>query len=42
MNKYIEDTKPDREQEKKERKDVQDFLKRPDVVAVFKTYEKPL
>lgn len=42
MNKYIKDTKPDRELEKKERKDVQDFMQRPDVVQVFRTYEKPL
>jgi hypothetical protein len=42
MNKYIKDTKPDREAEKNERKAVNDFLARPDVAAVFKTYDKPL
>ena len=42
MDKYIKDTKPDREAEKAERKAVNDFLARPDVQSVFKTYEKPL
>jgi hypothetical protein len=42
MSKYIKETKPDRDQEKQERKDVQEFLSRPDVDAVFKAYEKPL
>jgi len=31
MNKFIKDTKPDREAEKNERTAINDFLERPDV-----------
>lgn len=42
MSKYIKDTKEDREIEKKERKDIIDFIKKPDVKAVFDQYQKQL
>lgn len=42
MSKYIKDTKEDREIEKKERKDIQDFVQRADVQAVFDKYQKQL
>jgi hypothetical protein len=31
MNDFIKESKPDREQEKKERQDVSDFIQAPDV-----------
>ena len=42
MESYIKDSKQDRDQEKKERKDVTDFLNKPEVLQVFETYKKQL
>ena len=40
MNDFIKESKPDREQEKKERADVADFMKTPDVQRVLESYHK--
>jgi hypothetical protein len=42
MSKYIKDTKEDREIEKKERKDIGEFVERADVKSVFDKYQKQL
>ena len=42
MNQYIQTTKQEREIEKLERKEVQGFLERKDVAAVFDTFERQL
>jgi hypothetical protein len=42
MNKYIQTTKQEREIEKLERKEVQEFLELKDVAAVFDTYQRQL
>ena len=42
MSKYIKDTKEDREIEKKERKDIGDFINKADVKKVFDQYQKQL
>ena len=39
---YIKTSKPDREIEHKERKDVQDFLDSEPVASLFEDYKKPL
>ena len=42
MTQYIEDSKVDRDQEKRERSDVNDFLAQQDVQDVFNNYDKQL
>ena len=42
MLEYIKTSKPDRDVEKKERKDVQDFLDSKPVASLFDAYKKPL
>lgn len=42
MNQYIKTTKQEREIEKLERKEVQEFLELKDVAAVFDAYQRPL
>ena len=42
MSAYIKNSKKDRDEEKKERKDIEEFLVKADVKNVFETYKKPL
>ena len=42
MNEFIKESKPDREQEKKERNDINNFVKTPDVQRVLENYHKQL
>ena len=42
MDKYIKNTKVDRDTERQEQKDVVEFLKKPEIQKVFETYERPL
>lgn len=42
MTQYIEDSKVDRDQEKRERSDVNDFLAQSEVQDVFNNYHKQL
>jgi len=42
MNDFIKESKPDRAQEKKERSDVEEFMKAPDVVRILESYHKQL
>lgn len=42
MESYIKTSKPDREEEKKERQNVQAFLDSEPVAALFEGYKKPL
>jgi len=42
MLEYIKSSKPDRDLEKKENKDVIDFLESKPVASLFDAYKKPL
>jgi hypothetical protein len=42
MNDFIKETKPDREQEKKERQDIDDFMTTPEVQRILENYHKQL
>ena len=42
MDKYIKNTKVDRDTERQEQKDVVEFLKKPEKKKEYETYERPL